>query len=117
VSEVRATGQAAPSLPIGSRGRLALAVAAAVDAVKGVRRPDDASFGPGTQYAGGKVAGIRLADDEIWVHVIAERLPLDPLVEAVRAAALTACRAAGDERPVQVAVDELDVARLPRTKR
>lgn len=104
---------AAGSLPIGKRGQLASAVAAAVDTVAGVRR----SAGPGievaTQFAGGRAVGIGLSDDTVTVHVVAERLPLDRLAEEVRSAALAALRTAGDPRPVAVSVDDLDIESLP----
>lgn len=112
MSAVSATGPTAPQPLIGRRGQLALAVAAAVDTVEGARRSDEPNSGS-TQYAGGTVAGIHLGEGEICVHIVAESLPLDPLVEIVRLAAVAASRAAGDERPVRVAVDDLDVAKLP----
>jgi hypothetical protein len=116
VSGLTAGGPRASQPPIGKRGRLALAVAAAVDTVEGARRADETNS-DSTQYAGGRVAGIRLGEDEICVHIVAESLPLDPLVETVRLAAVAASRGAGDERPVRVAVDDLDVAKLPRGPR
>jgi hypothetical protein len=99
--------------PVSVRGRLAWTVAAAVDQVSGVRR----SGGPGvevaTQYRGGRVLGVGLGETDITVHVVAERLPLEPLIRAVRDATLNALRAASDGRGVTVIVDDLDVQRLP----
>ncbi len=58
-----AASAAAPRPPLdpGQRGRLALAVAAAVDAVGGVRRTGGQGVEVATQYPGGRVLGIRLA--------------------------------------------------------
>ena len=105
----------APRPPVdpGRRGRLALAVAAAVDSVGGVRRTGGPGVEVATQYPGGRALGIRLGADEVTVHVIAERLPLDVLAEAVRFAAHSALAAHGDRRPVAVRVDDLDVMSLP----
>ena len=66
----------------GRRGRLALAVAAAVDTVVGVRRTGGPGVEVATQYPGGRVVGVRLGPDEVTVHIIAERLPLDTVADA-----------------------------------
>lgn len=99
--------------PTGARGRLAAAVAEAVDAVGGARR----SGGPGvevaTQHRNGKVVGVQLAEKQVLVQVTAERLPLPLLVEQVRAAAARVLSDQGDSRPVVVTVDDLNVDRLP----
>lgn len=100
------------SLPIGKRGKLALAVAAAVDTVKGVHRSGGSGVEVETQYPGGQVVGIHLGD-QISVHIVAELLPLDAVIEAVRSAALSAVREAGDDRPVAVTVEDVDVEFLP----
>jgi hypothetical protein len=47
------------------------------------------------------------------VHIVAELLPLDAVIEAVRSAALSAVREAGDDRPVAVTVEDVDVEFLP----
>ena len=101
------------SLPIGKRGQLALAVAAAVDTVKGVHRSGGSGVGIATQYPGGRVVGIHLGEDQISVHIIAEVLPLDSVIEAARSAALSAVREAGDDRPVAVTVEDIEVEFLP----
>ena len=105
----------APRPPVdpGRRGRLALAVAAEVDTVGGVRRTGGPGVEVATQYPGGRVLGVRLGADEVTVHIIAERLPLDMLAEAVRFAARSALAAHGDSRAVVVRVDDLDVLSLP----
>jgi hypothetical protein len=102
-----------PPADPGRRGRLALAVAAAVDTVAGVRRTGGQGVEVATQYPGGRALGVRLGADGVTVHVIAERLPLDVLAESVRLAARSALAALGDSRAVAVSVDDLDVASLP----
>ena len=66
-----------------------------------------------TQYPGGRVLGVQLGADEVTVHIIAERLPLDAVADAVRLAARSALAGLGDSRAVAVSVDDLDVASLP----
>ena len=101
-----------PPVDPGRRGRLALAVAAAVDTVGGVRRTGGPGVEVATQYPGGRVLGVRLGADEVTVHIIAERLPLDAVAEAVRLAARSALASLGDGRAVAVSVDDLDVSSL-----
>ena len=90
-------------------------MAAAVDTVSGVRR----SGGPGvevaTQYPGGRVVGVRLADDEVAVQVVAERLPLNPSPTRCTPPTRAVLHASDDERAVHVVVDDLDLTSLPRT--
>jgi hypothetical protein len=95
------------------RGRLALAVAAAVDTVGGVRRTGGPGVEVATQYPGGRVVGVRVGTDEVTVHIVAERLPLDAVAEAVQFATRLALSRLGDSRAVTVAIDDLDVASLP----
>ena len=104
-----------PRAPVdpGRRGRLALAIAVAVDSVGGVRRTGGPGVEVATQYPGGRVLGVRLGADEVTVHIIAERLPLDAVADAVRLAARSALSGLGDSRAVAVSVDDLDVASLP----
>ena len=106
-------GQRRDPVDPGRRGRLALAVAAAVDTVGGVRRTGGPGVEVATQYPGGRVLGVRLGADEVTVHIIAERLPLDAVADAVRLAARSALAGLGDSRAVAVSVDDLDVASLP----
>ncbi len=104
-----------PPVDPGRRGRLALAVAAAVDSVSGVRRTGGPGVEVATQYPGGRALGVRLGADEVTVHIVAERLPLDAVADAVRVAARSALAAHGDRRAVAVSVDDLDVSFLPRS--
>ena len=66
-----------------------------------------------TQYPGGRVLGVRLGADEVSVHIVAERLPLDAVAEAVRFATRLALSSLGDSRAVAVAIEDLDVLSLP----
>lgn len=90
------------------REDIAQAVADAVRAVPGV-----AGLSPGTgvevstQFSGGKVIGVRLIGDEAAVHIIADRLPLPPIANEAAAAARQVLRAAGDDRPVVVVIDDI----------
>jgi hypothetical protein len=102
--------------PAYGRGLVAGSVAAAVDQVSEVRRSGGTGVEVSTQYPGGRILGVALSDTEVVVQVIAEALPLEPVVAAVRAAALGALRSLSDSRGVRVAVDDLDVNRLPRRR-
>ena len=104
----------APALPDSARVRLASSLATAVDAVTGVRRSGGSGVEVSTQHRGGRIVGVRLAEHEVTVQVVAERLPLASLADKVGAAARAVLRAGGDERPVRVVVDDLDLTRLPR---
>ena len=90
------------------REDIAQAVADAVRAVPGV-----AGLSPGTgvevstQFSGGKVIGVRLTGDEAAVHIIADRWPLPPIANEAAAAARQVLRAAGDDRPVGVVIDDI----------
>ena len=99
------------------RGLVAGSVAAAVDQVSEVRRSGGTGVEVSTQYRGGRILGVALTDTEVAVQVIAEALPLEPVVAAVRAAALGALRSLSDSRGVRVVVDDLDVSRLPRRQK
>jgi hypothetical protein len=101
-----------PAVDPGLRGRLALAVAAAVGSVGGARLTGGPGTEVSTQYPGGRVLGVRLGTDEVTVHVVAERLPLDAVAEAVRSAVRSALVSFGDMRTVAVAIDDLDVVSL-----
>jgi hypothetical protein len=102
-----------PPVDPGRRGRLALAVATAVDSVGGVRRTGGQGTEVSTQYPGGRVLGVRLATHVVTVHIVAERLPLAAVAEAVRFAARSALVSLGDSRTVAVAIEDLDVPSLP----
>jgi hypothetical protein len=103
--------------PVSGRGLLAASVAAAVDQVAKVRRSGGSGVEVSTQYRGARVLGVALGDTEVVVQVTAETLPLEPLVAAVRDAALGALRSLSDSRDVLVVVDDLDVDRLPRRRK
>lgn len=105
------------SLPIGKRGQLASVVATAVDTVAGARRTGGTGVEAATQYAGGRALGVQLGDDQVVVHLVAERLPLDGVVEDVRSAVVGALQARGDTRSVVVAIDDLDLDTSPEARR
>ena len=92
-------------------------MAAAVDRVPNVRRSGGSGVEVSTQYRGGRVLGVALGDTEVVVQVTARALPLEPLVAAVRDAALGALRSLSDNRDIRVVVDDLDVNRLPRRRK
>lgn len=84
---------------------LALAVREAVTAVPGVSQVRAGSVVEvATLYPGGKVPGVRLAPDAVEVHVVVDRLPLQPVVRQARAAARAVLDRRGDPRPVTVVV-------------
>jgi hypothetical protein len=91
---------------------LAKAVRDAVLAVPGV-----VGLTPGgpvevaTQFAGGKIYGVRLGD-EVEVHVVVGAVPIGPLGEQIQAAVRAVLKRAGADRPVEVVVDDVDVAAL-----
>jgi hypothetical protein len=103
-----------PGVLIGRRGQVVAAVAAAVDTVAGARRTGGDGVEVATQYPGGRALGVQLEDRSVVVHLVAETLPLEVMVEEVRTAALEALRSVGDHRAVVVAVDDLDLGSLPR---
>jgi len=100
------------------REDLAHAVAEAVTAVPGVAR---LSPGSGVEvaalYAGGKVVGLRLSGDVVGVHIVADRVPLQPVADEAAAAARRALSAAGDDREVNVVVEDVESAALDRRSR
>jgi hypothetical protein len=112
VTDARSVDFARPTVPVGTRGQLALAIAAAVDTTSGSHRVYGA-LSSGTQYPGGRVDGIDVASHEVAVHIVAERLPLHDVVDAVRSAAEIVLDAQGDRRPVRIVVDDLDLGQLP----
>ena len=106
----------------GRRGELALAIAAEVDALDGVRRSGGGGAATvagvagteiATQYPGGRVLGVQLSFEEVVVHIVAERLPAHRAADEVVSAGRRALDAAGDSRPVAVVVDDIDVDVLP----
>ncbi|MFC0531719.1 hypothetical protein [Phytohabitans kaempferiae] len=92
----------------GSARELAVAVRDAVSAVPGVGRVgSESTVEVGTQYPGGKVPGVRLVGDTVEVHLVVDRLPLQPVVRQARAAARVVLSAAGDPRPVTIVVTDV----------
>lgn len=79
-------------------------IAEAVRAVGGVAGLHDGAFGEVATYLpGGKVAGVRVRDDLLDVHIAVRwDHPVGPIAEAVR-------RAVGplDDRPVHVTVEDI----------
>ena len=96
-------------VPQGARGILAAEIAAAVAAVPGVSLTAGSAVAVATQYPGGTVAGVRLDDGAVLVQLTAERLPLPPLISAVRQAAVAVLQTVGVDRSVHVHVADLDL--------
>ncbi|MGH9129367.1 MAG: hypothetical protein ACRDY2_10510 [Acidimicrobiales bacterium] len=102
------TGASSTGVP--SRGALAAAVAEAVRSVPGVARLSPGhGVEVGTQFAGGTAIGVALRPDAVVVRIVAGYLPLVDVVEPARAAAHAALRQLGDQREVEVAVDDIDL--------
>jgi hypothetical protein len=107
------------------REDLAHAAADAALAVPGVARlsPGNGVLGPGTgvevstQFAGGKVLGVRLGGERAEVHIVADRVPLPPITDQVAAAVGAVLAAAGEPKPVTVVVDDLEAAAIDRRAR
>ncbi|MPZ27939.1 MAG: hypothetical protein GEV12_16385 [Micromonosporaceae bacterium] len=88
---------------------LATRVRDAVLAVPGVARlAGGSAVEVATHYAGGKVVGVRLAGTTVQVHVVVDQLPVPPVADRVESAVREVLAAAGDPRPVQVMVDDVD---------
>ncbi|MFK3979832.1 hypothetical protein ACI2K4_05555 [Micromonospora sp. NPDC050397] len=95
------------------RVALATAIRDAVLAVDGVAGL--ATGGPveiATLYAGGKIPGVRLGDDLVEVHVRVDAVPMMPLAERIHTAVRDVLERAGAGRPVEVVVDDVDLAAL-----
>jgi hypothetical protein len=89
---------------------LAAAVRTAVLAVPGVVRlaPDAGGVEVATQFAGGKIPGIRLGE-VVAVHVDVAAVPIGPLAEQVRTAVRDVLGASGRCPPVEVVVHDIDL--------
>ena len=97
------------------REDLALAAADAALGVPGVARLSPGSgVEVSTQYAGGKVLGIRLGGERAEVHIVADRVPLPPITDQVGAAVGAVLAAAGESKPVTVVVADVEVAAVNR---
>ncbi|MEV6520405.1 hypothetical protein AB0M43_00515 [Longispora sp. NPDC051575] len=95
-------------------GQLAGQLRDAVTAVPGVARC--ASAGPvavTTQFRGGSVPGIRLAGDEVRIHVVLDAVPAGPIAEQVHRAAAAVLAEHGDTRTVLVHIADLELESLP----
>ena len=101
-----------------SRAALARSLRDAVVRVPGVTR-----LAPGgtvevsTQFAGGKVPGVRISGPTVEVHIAIGRLPVRQVADEVHEVAAQALRDAGDERPVRVVITDIDTESLPRDLR
>lgn len=82
--------------------------------------PGVAALSPGrgievsTQFAGGKVVGVRLSGDEVCIRITADRGPLPEVAAQVRACARRVLQAVGDNRTVTVYIDDVTPAALTR---
>jgi hypothetical protein len=96
------------------RAALARGIAAAVMSVPGV-----AALSPGTAmeastlYPGGRVIGVVIGEHEVTVHFVAEQLPLQDVLERVRAAVAAAQASLDSHLAIAMVVDDLDLERLP----
>lgn len=96
------------------RVALARAVAAGVTRVRGVARlSGGAGVEAATYHPGGKVLGVRVGQDTVTVHIVADQLPLTDLIKQVRRATMTVLAAYTDGRAVDVVVEDLDITSLP----
>lgn len=97
------------SAPIGQRGELAQAVAAAVDQIPSVTRSK--SLLATTLYPGGRVDGIVLSRAEVKVHVVVSGeeygRSLSDVGDRVVGAAHRALATMSDERTIAVIIDDL----------
>ncbi len=94
--------------PAPDRAALAAAIAEAVKAVPGIERLTGGNdVEVATQFAGGKVLGVRLRET-VEVHVVANKMPLPPVAEKTATAARVVLAQAGDTRPVEVFIDDFE---------
>lgn len=100
------------------REDIAHAVADAATAVPGVARLSPGSgVEVATLFAGGKVIGVRLSGTAVEVHIVANAAPLQPVATEVNAAVRRVLGAAGDDRPVNVVVDDVEPGAIERRAR
>ena len=100
------------------REDLANAVADAARAVPGVARLNHEGLVEiSTQFAGGKVLGVRLLGDRAEVHIVANRGPLPQVADNVVAAVSAVLDAAGEPRPVTVVIDDITTEAADRRAR
>jgi hypothetical protein len=102
--------------PVVDRAVLAAAVATALVQVPGVAR-----LSPGTgvevatQFAGGKVVGVGLRDDAVVAYLVVDRLPVDQVARAARAAGEAALADLGVARRLDLVIDDVELDQLPPT--
>ncbi len=97
------------------RGALARAVAAAASSIPGVSRLVPGGGVPvATHYPGGVVPGVGLGPESVSVHVVVDTFPLEPIVTGVVGAVSRALSDAGDERRVEVVVEDVEDRALER---
>lgn len=98
------------------RAVLAAAVATALARVPGVAR-----LSPGTgvevatQFAGGKVVGVAVRDDAVVAYLVVDRVPVDQVAQAARAAAEAALADLGVARRLDLVIDDVELDHLPPT--
>jgi hypothetical protein len=98
------------------RAVLAAAVASALTRVPGVAR-----LSPGTgvevatQFAGGKVVGVGVRGDAIVAYLVVDRLPVDQVARAARAAGEATLADLGVARRLDLVIDDVDLDHLPPT--
>lgn len=84
-----------------------------------VRTPGVARLSPGagvevaTQYARGKVTGVAVSEEKVSVHIVANQLPLAPVIERAQATTQAVLHEVNEERSVEVVVEDLERASLP----
>lgn len=94
-------------------GVLARAVAGASTLVRGVSRlVGGTGVEAATYYPGGKVVGVVLAPDVVRVHCVVGRLPLVPVADTLLKMVGAVLTEAGDARPVQVVVEDVEASAL-----
>jgi hypothetical protein len=98
------------------REDLARSIADAVTEVPGVAAltSADSSVEVATLFAGGKVVGLRLGEDTIEIHIVVNRVPVQPVANEAVAAARRVLSAIGDDRPVRVVVADIALDTLDR---
>jgi hypothetical protein len=98
------------------RAVLAAAVATALARVPGVARLSPGSgVEVATQFAGGKVVGVGLRDDAVVAYLVVDRLPVDRVARAARAAAEAALAGLGVARRLDLVIDDVELDQLPPT--
>jgi hypothetical protein len=96
------------------RAVLAAAVATALTRVPGVARLSPSSgVEVSTQFAGGKVVGVAVRGDAVVAYLVVDRVPVDRVARAARAAGEAALADLGVARRLDLVIDDVDLDRLP----